>query len=236
MNEREFIKKIKEFNLGIIKLTDASHIINKDRHYTAIYMKRLEDRGVINRIEKGKYVLSDTDISVVATNLVNPSYLSFLSGLSYHHKTTQIPILTQIVTAVSKKNIAYQKNNIEFIKLDKKRIFGYKKEKFKNGYAFIGEIEKIIVDSLFIPKNCPLSELKNAFDEVKIDKIFKYAIKMDSIVTLKRLGYLLELQGIDVYNKLKNKLNKRYDLLNPLLRTNGEKNKKWMLKINEVLE
>ena len=235
MQEREFIKKLKDLNLGIITISDTSHIINKDKNYAALYMKRLDDRGIIRRIEKGKYVLADTDISIISTNLVYPSYISFLSGLAYYHKTTQIPIMTQIVTTVSKKNIRYEQNQIQFIKLNKKRIFGYKKEKLKNGYAFIGDIEKIILDSLFIPEYCPLSEVKNALDEVKIDTLLSYGLKMDSIVILKRLGYILELNGIDIYNELKRNINKRYDFLNPLLPKNGKKNKKWMLKINEVL-
>jgi len=236
MQEREFIKKLKDLNLGVITLSDTSNITNKDKNYAALYMKRLDDRGIIRRIEKGKYVLADTDISVISTNLVYPSYISFLSGLAYYHKTTQIPIISQIVTTVSKRNISYQKNQIQFIKLNKKRMFGYKKEKLKNGYAFIGEIEKIILDSLFIPEYCPLSEVKNTLDEVKLDTLLLYGLKMDSIVTLKRLGYILELNGIDIYNELKRYINKRYDLLNPLLPENGKKNKKWMLKINEVLQ
>ncbi|MBU4256278.1 MAG: hypothetical protein L6265_01365, partial [Thermoplasmatales archaeon] len=104
-----------------------------------------------------------------------------------------------------------------------------------NGYAFIGEIEKVIVDSLFMPKYCPINETMNAFDGIDGEKILNYALKMDSIVTLKRLGYLLELNGIDLYEKIKKHINKRYDLLNPMLPPAGENNNKWMLKLNEVL-
>jgi predicted transcriptional regulator of viral defense system len=75
----------------------------------------------------------------------------------------------------------------------------------------------------------------NAFDDIDIEKLLDYALKMDSIVTLKRVGYLLELNGIDVYEKIKKRINKRYDLLNPLLPPTGENDRKWMLKLNEVL-
>ena len=234
MNEREFLEKIKNLNLGVLTIPDVSRIIVKDRKYAALYIKRLEDRGVINRIEKGKYALPDTDSPVVATNLIIPSYVSFLSGLAYYHKTTQIPLNIQVITTISKKDVNY-KRRTTFVKFDKKRLFGYKKEKIGNGYAFIGEIEKIIVDSLFMPKYCPISETMNAFDGIDTRKILNYALRMDSIVTLKRLGYLLELNGIDVYDKIKKCLNKRYDLLNPLLPPTGKNNNKWMLKLNEVL-
>jgi predicted transcriptional regulator of viral defense system len=86
-----------------------------------------------------------------------------------------------------------------------------------------------------MPKYCPISETMNAFDGIDTKKILNYALKMDSIVTLKRLGYLLELNGIDAYEKIKKRINKRYDLLNPLLPPTGENDRKWMLKLNEVL-
>jgi predicted transcriptional regulator of viral defense system len=198
-------------------------------------MKRLNDKGVVNRIEKGRYVLPNIDPLVVATNLVIPSYISFLSGLAYYHKTTQIPIIIQVATTVSKKAIDYHRSRIAFVRFDRKRLFGYGKEKIGNEYAFIGEIEKVIVDSLFMPRYCPLGETMNAFNGVDPEKLLNYALKMDSIVTLKRLGYLLELHGIDVYEKIKSHINKRYDLLNPLLPPTGKNNPKWMIKLNEAL-
>ena len=233
MKEREFIEKIKKLNLGIFTIPDISRIIGKDRNYAILYAKRLSERGIIKRIEKGKYTLPETDPMVVATNLILPSYISFLSALNYYQLTTQIPTSIQVVTSRSKKEIIFDKKII-FIKFDKKRIFGYRKEKIGNNHAFIGEIEKIIVDILFLPKHCPIGETLNALKEANIEKLIDYSLKMNSIVTLKRLGYLLELNGIDVYNKIKDYINKKYDLLNPLLPPSGDNNRKWMLKVNEV--
>jgi len=60
--------------------------------------------------------------------------------------------------------------------------------------------------------------------------------KMNSIVVLKRLGYLLDLRGFGTYDELKDKLNDKFDLLNPLLPRTKEKNSKWKLIINQRLE
>ena len=96
MNERQFINTINEENLAIITISDTARIINKSRKYTALYLKRLEKRDIIKRIEKGKYSLKDTPLQIIASNLILPAYISFLSGLSYHHLTTQIPRIMQI--------------------------------------------------------------------------------------------------------------------------------------------
>lgn len=234
MKEREFVEKIRNLNIGIFTISDISRIIEKSRSYAALYAKRLVDRGVIVRIEKGKYALPGTDSMVVATNVVIPSYISFLSALSYYRLTTQISTSIQVVASKSKKEIMFDRKII-FIKFDKKRIFGYRREKIGNGYAFIGEIEKILTDILFMPRYCPIGETLDAFEKVNTEKLLNYAFRMRSIVILKRLGYLLELKGVDVYDRLKNYINRKYDLLNPLLPPVGKNNSKWMLKLNEVL-
>ncbi len=235
MNERHFISTIKEQNLAIITIPDAARIINKSRKYTVLYLKRLEKRKIIKRIEKGKYSLQDTPFQVIASNLILPSYISFLSGLSYYNLTTQIPRITQIATTKSKKRIINENGEIQFINL--RRVFGYKREQTQFGYIFIGETEKIIIDSLFLPKYCPINETFSAIKDSKLDvkKLIDYALKMDSIVLIKRLGYFLELNDIDIYLKVKKYLNSRYDLLNPHLPPTGKNNIRWKLKINEVL-
>jgi len=234
VKEREFIEKLRNLSMGVFTISDISRIIEKNRNYAALYAKRLTDRGVIVRIENGKYALPQTDPMVIATNVVFPSYISFLSALSYYHLTTQIPNSIQVVTIKSKKEIVFDRK-IVFIKFDRKRIFGYRREKIGNGYAFVGEIEKVLVDALFMPRYCPISETIDAFKKADIDKLLNYSFRMQSIVVLKRLGYLLELNGVDVYDILKDYLNRKYDLLNPMLPPAGKKDGKWRLNLNEVL-
>ena len=233
MNERQFISTVERQNLQVITIPDAARIINKNKKYTVLYLQRLEKRKILKRIEKGKYALKDTPVQVVASNLVIPAYISFLTGLSYYNLTTQIPRITQIATTKSKKSINYENEEIQFINL--KQVFGYNREKTQHGYIFMGEKEKVIIDCLFIPKYCPICETIYAIEESKLDtkKLITYSLKMNSIVLLKRLGYILEQKKIDIYPKVKKYLNKRYDLLNPQLPSNEEKNKKWKLNINE---
>lgn len=115
-------------------------------------------------------------------------------------------------------------------------MFGFKKERMENGYTSVGEIEKVIVDGLFLPRYCPISETFGAMEGIDTAKLIRYGKKMSSIVTLKRMGYLLSLYGIDVYDELRDRLNNRYDLLNPSLPPSGEKDRKWRLKVNEAIK
>lgn len=232
----DFIRTLETYEKPVFTVNDVSKVIDADKKYARVYLNRLKAKGVVEAVERNKYVLAGTHPYVAATNLVFPSYMSFLTALYYYQATTQIPGIIYVASTRSKKSLTMKGYSLEFIKLKKKRFFGYSRDKFQGKFVFVAEKEKLIVDSLFLPKYCPIDEIYNAMGDEKlnIDTLVEYGLRMDSIVTIKRLGYLLEKKKIDVYERLKLRLNKKYDLLNPLLPKKGEKNVKWKLIINEV--
>ena len=58
---------------------------------------------------------------------------------------------------------------IKFIKFQKEKIFGYSKQKFRGKYLFIAAKEKAIVDSLYLPEQCPISETFEALQDKDVD-------------------------------------------------------------------
>lgn len=235
MKDVEFLRAIENSGLGVFGISDVARIINKDRAYARLFAKRLVDRGLIVRVEKSKYAAADADELVVASNLVFPSYISFLSGLAYHRRTTQLPREIQVAASRSKKSLHYGPTRIVFVKLKKERIFGYERVRLRRGFAFVGELEKVILDSLLLPERCPLSESYGSMEGgVDEGKIVEYAQKMGSGVLLKRLGYLLELAGMKA-DGLEQRVSAKYETLNPHLEAGGERSERWRLIINEVL-
>jgi predicted transcriptional regulator of viral defense system len=238
VNNLKFIKTLGEFEKSIFTINDAARILDTDNEYARLYLHRLKSKGVILAVERNKYSLPDTHPYAIASNLVFPSYISFLTAAHYYGATTQIPGTIFIASTSSKKSLDFGGYSINFIKLKKERFFGYSRVKFQNKFIFMAEKEKMIIDSLLLPQYCPIDETIRAMDDkdLNIDTLIEYGIRMDSIVTLKRMGFLLELKGLDVSDQLKDKLNTKYDPLNPFLPEKGEKNIKWKLIINEVFE
>ncbi len=238
MNSIDIIRSLERMQKTVFSINDLSKIIKKSKDYSALISYRLKRSGSIREIEKNKYVLKDKNVYCVATNIVYPSYISFLTAFAYYDLTTQIPKQIQIITLKSKKKIEFDNYSIRFIKFKLNRFFGYKREKISSGFVFVSELEKAIVDALFLPRYCPIDETYNALNEsikdINVEKLIEYGLKMKSNVLLKRLGYLLEKNDIDIYNRLKNRLNNKYDLLD-VLPSKGEKNKKWKLIINRRL-
>lgn len=237
MKAINFLNHVRESSKTVLTLKEAAKIIQKPLLYTRLYLYRLKSKGYIQEIEPGKYTLS-VDSLEVAAEIVSPSYISFLSAYAIYGFTTQILIQTQIVTLKPKRQIKNQTVNFKFITFPPKRFFGYSQQRFREKYIYIAEKEKAIVDSLYLPEYCPIDESTRALQDKTLDikKLICYARRMDSIVTLKRLGYLLEQQGIDIHSKIKSKLNQRYDLLNPFLPRSKQNSQKWKLNLNEVLD
>ena len=231
-----FIRALQNLQKTVFTSKDISRLIQKSAEYTRLYVYRLKSKGYITEIEKGKYTLS-SDRYEVGSNLVFPSYVCFLSAYHLHGLTTQIPITIQVISNKPRKPFSFAEMNIQFITFQEKKMFGYSKQRVREKYLFVADTEKAIIDSLYLPVHCPLSETFEAIQskEIKTQKLVQYALLMNSIVTIKRLGYLLEKIGINIYPEIKSKLNSRYDLLNPLLKRTKYNSTRWKLNINEEL-
>ena len=231
-----FLREAEKLQNPILGFNDIVRIIGKSPEYARVFIHRLKKKNFIAGIERGKYALAP-DPFETGSNLIFPSYISFMGAYAVYHLTTQLPSIIQVISTKSKAPITLENMKIVFIKFKKERMFGYKKERFRNKYIFIAEPEKAIVDSLYLPEYCPISESSEALksQELSHEKLAEYALQMDSVVTVKRLGYLLEQNGVDIYSKVKHKLNKRYDLLNPLLKRSKINSSRWKLNINEAV-
>jgi predicted transcriptional regulator of viral defense system len=236
MRDIEFLKLIEDSRLAVFTPKDVSRVIGKHADYVYTYLNRLTKRELIGRIEHGKYTLLETSIESVATNLHYPSYISFLTAYYYHKRTQQIPREISVVTAQSKRTMDFRGYKIRFIRFKPDRITGY--ERMQNGNIwYLGDLEKSIVDSLYIPENCSIADSAIALrDGVNHDKVVDYCKRTGSAVTMKRAGFLLELQGIDVHDSFESYLNMKYDALDPQLPKRGTKNKKWHLIVNTEVE
>ncbi len=232
----EMFKKLKANPLPVLTVKDICRITAEKKTNTYVYLSRMKAKNLIHEIEKGKYTLLEDPVEITPF-LVQPSYISFLYALYLHGITNQIPLKIQIVSPKRKKSILFKDTEIKFIKMNTKRIFGYEKTRYGNGYILLAEPEKTIVDSVFLQKHCSVSETWNALQthDFNADKLLEYAQKMHSKALLKRVGFLLDSVGKDYYQEVRRSMSKKFEPLNPLKKSQGKKNKKWKIIINEVL-
>jgi predicted transcriptional regulator of viral defense system len=89
--------------------------------------------------------------------------------------------------------------DVQFVTLKRTMIFGYKKERKENSYVVVADLEKAIIDCLYLPRYCRLADIFAILeedDDVDIRRLIEYARMSESEAVERRLGYLLDLIGM----------------------------------------
>ncbi len=222
------IKKLER--LPLFSENSAAKLLNTSPKYVRTLLYRLSKRGLIKRIERGKYTCH-TDIMIFGTYLTIPSYFSLWTALRYYNATQQQPSSIFVTSPISKKKVTFDSTDIIFVK--SKNIFGFKKERYLDFDIFIAEPEKAILDSLLY--KLPIDEVVYALNNLELDyeKLTDYASKTKNKALIKRLGFILEtVKEKDLGLKIKDT---NYTLLDYFGPKKGSKNKKWRIIVNKGL-
>ncbi|MBU3965597.1 hypothetical protein KJ695_04575 [Patescibacteria group bacterium] len=167
MRRKIDISELKNYDKAFFTLNDLVKIFNVDEDILKVALNRAAKSGKIIRLRKNLYQLPDKiyDPKKVASELYQPSYLSFESALSEYGILSQIPYILTFATTNKSKKIALGTQRAEYRQIKKELFFGYE---LKNG-IFIALPEKALCDQLyFISRG--LAALN--FKELNLSKIF----------------------------------------------------------------
>lgn len=168
---------------------------------------RLEAAGLIRRVERGKHLLLGLSPEQVLSNplyigcnLVTPGYISFWSALHYHGFTEQAPQTTLIATTRRKSPLTLDGLRFQFVNLQPKAFFGYRRELHAGLPIVVANEEKAILDSLSLPAYAggmaeAAKALHNALDDLDFETLVEYTRALGSPSLGSRLGFLLESFG-----------------------------------------
>ncbi len=222
---------IKKSDLRVFRVNDLMLLLGIDKIKTYNLIKALKKKRVIIGLGKRKFSLREANEFEIASELTFPSYISFWSALNYYGFSDNTPKKIFIATTKYSKDI----KNFKYVTLSKKRFFGYT----SIGRITIAEKEKAIIDSLLFPKySGGIKEIKKSIAvakrEIDFQKIINYALRVESKLVLRRLGYLLDCLRIKKkgLKKLEKNIGKGFGLLDPSLERKNNLNKKWLLDIN----
>lgn len=237
MNKINLIRELKKY--PVFNLKTFREIIKKESNYAKLSIYRLKKEDFIFEIEKNKYT-TEKDAILISSNIIWPSYISGWSAIRYYNLTEQLPQAVLVITPRKrkKKEIRFNNTKIIFTKVQPKYFFGYKKESYGEFNIFIAEKEKALIDSVLL-KKISLSEIceiiKNNLEEINVDLLINYLIRIKNKTLIKRFGFLLDSIGIDKYKKFKKFVDFKYILLDYALSEKGKKNKKWKVIENVKL-
>jgi len=239
----------------IFTLSDIEKITGLKDNAARDLAHKLVKRAIVTRIKPGKFIIIPQELGkssnyignwyIVAREIVKSQnyYIAFRSAMNIHNMTTHPLTKVYIITPKQEyKKIRRVRNvTFEFIYMKKKLIWGIennwvtKSEKIR-----ISNMERTIIDCLYHPEYSGgvLEAAKGLWmqqNNMDFNKLTKYALKFDKIVVIKRLGYLLETMSLvedNLLDKLKDKINEKYYILDPLLDTDSTYKNTWRIIAN----
>lgn len=220
------LEMLKGNDLEVFSAKDLRLLLQLNKTQTYNLIKSLKNKGHIELIKSGLYCTKGTDERVIASRIVHPSYISFLSALNYYGLSDQFPVKITLATTKRKKHRDYI-----FVTLGKDRFFGY----MKINKIIIAEKEKALIDSLYLPKYAGgIKEVMRCFREAEFDKkkLYNYALRMDTKSVIRRLGFIIDNIKLKFNFNLQNKIGRGYELLDPSQERKNNYDKKWLLDVN----
>jgi len=143
--------KIKEMalnsNRAVYNTAQLSSLIGKDFNTASVCMTRLWKNGFAKHLLRGKISFVEDDF-VIASQLIEPSYISLSSALLFHNVIQQVPRRIQSVTPVN--SVTYDKLGLEYHKISPELMFGYERHKIGESYCFVATLEKALLDGYYL--------------------------------------------------------------------------------------
>ncbi len=232
----------------IFTLKDLANKTQIKKEILMTIASRLENKGYIERIEKGKYLIIPLNSEkgkytlhefIIGSFLTKPYAIGYWSALHYYGLTEQIPrtIFIQTTTRKKKNFINIFGLDYRIIRIKNEKFFGLRKEWIEETQINITDKEKTIVDCLDKPQySGGIAEIAKALrhDNLNLQNIHNYALKIGNSVVVRRLGYICEKHGINI--DLPKPNTRTYHYLDPTMPKKGINDPKWRLIINYNLK
>jgi len=195
--------------LGLFYFTPSllADLLSLKRRQMYRLVARLKDEGLVDEVEKGKYLLLGLEPERVLSNpifiasyLVTPAYVSYWSALHYYGFTEQVPLTTFVATTKKKRPVTFRNFRFRFVTIKPHKFFGYHREMLGDLPVVVADEAKAIVDSLDLPHYAGgiteiAKALQSALETVDVPTLVRYANRMKDKSLGSRLGYLLETLG-----------------------------------------
>ncbi|MHA1644344.1 MAG: type IV toxin-antitoxin system AbiEi family antitoxin domain-containing protein, partial [Candidatus Freyarchaeota archaeon] len=149
----------------VFTVKEAAKVSGVDKNVLKVLLSRLEKKGWIERIEKGKYMVIPLGARkgkytlnefVIGSLLVNPSAISYWSALNHHGLTEQIPTTVFVQTTSRKKRQKLEIFGVRYkiIMIKERKFFGIENTWIDEFQVNVTDREKTIIDCLDKPEHC----------------------------------------------------------------------------------
>ena len=164
-----------ESGRSVYNIQQLANLIGRPKEITTVYFNRLVKKKMATRLLRGRISFSDNDF-IIATQLVEPSYISLDSALLFHEITNQVPAQIHCVTPVN--SIRFLEHGIVYHKIHPKLFFGYQKHMIEKSYIFVADPEKALIDGYYF-NIYTLDDLLSMSENLDFTKVGKQIVNYE---------------------------------------------------------
>lgn len=237
------LKILDQYEVNIFTSQSFTLTTHEDWNEWLPQLRTLIKKGLINIIEKGKYCRHNfRNEYVIGNYLAHDGVIAYWSALSLHGFTEQISNTVFMQTQSLKRNKIVFGVQYQFVKVKPQKITGIEIAGYGNhSYRMTGR-EKTIVDCFDLPEyGGEFPGIIRAFAENDWDeqKLMDYALKVNNIAAIKRMGFCAELFELPMKKFIafaKNQVTKTISLFDNTGKNTGNIITAWGLRLNISIE
>jgi predicted transcriptional regulator of viral defense system len=201
--EAKLVLTLEERRSAVIDVTAAASILG-DSAKARTALLRLEKKGWLERVSRGRYVLHPSSTGHLDARVISPlkyagsiapdTYVGWWAAAEHHGLTWQHPTLIRVAATRQLRAREFEDTRIEFVKISDNKFFGF--ETTRDGFA-VSTVAKTVIDCIDKPKYAGgFAEvgiiLGNSLNKITVDDLVDAALKNGSTSTLQRLGFYVE--------------------------------------------
>jgi len=130
----------------IFTVGQLANLASIPRPHAKVYAARLVSKGMAWRVRRGVISLT-RDTFVIATQLVEPSYVSFHSALYLRGLADQVPSVVECVT--TRRTTRLEDLGLVYRRVHPALFFGYERVERGGSYVFVATPEKAVLDMVY---------------------------------------------------------------------------------------
>jgi predicted transcriptional regulator of viral defense system len=132
---------------AVFSVQQLANLIGKSKAVAKVYLGRMAKSGLGRKVLQGKISFSDDDFAI-ASQLYEPSYISFSSALYFHGLLSQVP--AKVECATTKNSRSYPELGLYYHRLPPALFFGFSVQKKGESYVMIADKEKAVLDMAYL--------------------------------------------------------------------------------------
>lgn len=152
---------------AVFSVQQLANLTATSKPNARVYASRLVAKGMAQRIIRGKLSFTE-NLFAIASQLIEPSYVTALSALNFHTLVQQIPAM--IHCATTRNSLKFQEIGIEYHKIKPALFNHYIRIPIGNTFAMVATPEKALADAIYL-KLMPEEQLNDFQGQVNLKTV-----------------------------------------------------------------